>query len=429
MKRNLSLLIILLFISCNQLKKETSIFNFSLENLSKIDSYSSKLVENNELPGIVVMVKRGDKLVYHKAFGYSDIEKKIEIDKNAIFRIASITKTITALGILKLMEDGKINLEDELSKYIPEFNNLRVYTGIDSLSNFYMTKPSESKITIRDLLQHRSGLSYGPYTSNHYYSDMYIQFFKDSLVNLYTTKNVTLKSNVKKIAKIPLVNEPKKLFSYSWSYDVLGRVIEIVSQKSLNTFFNETFFIPLEMKNTFFYIPEEKSDFLIPVLTNQNGYWSNYKSIEYDINYPIVGSKTYFSGGAGLSGTISDYSNFLTMIVNKGRFKQSRILKEKTILLIHEIPSENKIGDGYHESVKEFGHGIASGIRVIKKKNEDGVFKENPLLFWSGMFGCSYFIYPKDKTIGLMFKQVYNLKDIENYDYTFQTIILDSSVN
>ena len=84
MKRNLSLLIILLFISCNQLKKETSIFNFSLENLSKIDSYSSKLVENNELPGIVVMVKRGDKLVYHKAFGYSDIEKKIEIDKNII---------------------------------------------------------------------------------------------------------------------------------------------------------------------------------------------------------------------------------------------------------------------------------------------------------------------------------------------------------
>ena len=425
----LLILIVVFSLSCENKKKSKTVHGFSKDKLNNIDSYAQSLIENNELPGVVVMVKKGDDLIYFKGFGYSDAEKEKKIDKKAIFRIASITKTITAFGILKLMEDGKINLDDEIGKYIPEFNDLNIYTGMDSITGSYITRPAINKITIRDLLKHRSGLGYGPYTSNAsntFYSKMYTQFFKDSLINLYTTKNVSLKNNIKNMAKIPLVNEPGTLFTYSWSYEVLGRLIEIVSQKSLNTFFNETFFVPLEMENTSFYVNKDKSKLLVPVLTNKNGYWTNYKSASYDINYPIKGAKTYFSGGAGLNGTILDYSNFLTMVVNKGRFKQKRILKKETVLLIQTIYKLNTI-QGIAHVKDEMSHGIASGM-TVRNKNDDSL-KEIKILFWSGMFGCSYFINPKDKTILLVFKQVHDLKNIVDYDDVFQNIILDASIN
>ena len=421
MKNTLLLFTILLFCSCkdNELLK----FNvFSGELVKEVDRYSNSLIDQNELPGLVVMVKKRDKQIFHKSYGYSDAEKKIELDKNAIFRIASITKTITALGILKLMENGELNLDDEIEKYIPEFKNLEVLTYFDSENYTYTTTPANRKITILDLLTHYSGVSYGRYTDNNKYNEMYNTFVKDSVVELYTTKKIFLKENITRLSRVPLVSHPGTGFEYGMSYDILGYVIELVSGKSLNNFFNETFFIPLEMENTFFYIPEEKTNLLIPVLTNKNGYWANYQSENYDINFPIKGAKSYYSGGAGLSGTISDYSNFLTMIVNKGKYKNKRILKEETIQLMDKTSIRN-----ITTKEKKLSHGIASGISVKKNKRRLSSVsqKEISILFWSGMFGCSYFINLEDGTIGLVFKQVYDLKNLVDYDEVYQNIILD----
>ena len=421
MKNTLLLLTMLLFFSCkdNVLQK----FNvFSEKWVKELDRYSNSLIDQNELPGLVVMVKKRDKQIFHKSYGYSDAEKKIELDKNAIFRIASITKTITALGILKLMENGELNLDDEIEKYIPEFKNLEVLTYFDSENYTYTTTPANRKITILDLLTHYSGVSYGRYTDNNKYNEMYNTFVKDSVVELYTTKKIFLKENITRLSRVPLVSHPGTGFEYGMSYDILGYVIELVSGKSLNNFFNETFFIPLEMENTFFYIPEEKTNLLIPVLTNKNGYWANYKAENYDINYPVKGAKSYYSGGAGLSGTISDYSNFLTMIVNKGKYKNKRILKEETIQLMDKTSIRN-----ITTKEKKLSHGIASGISVKKNKRRLSSVsqKEISILFWSGMFGCSYFINLEDGTIGLVFKQVYDLKNLVDYDEVYQNIILD----
>lgn len=421
MKNTLLLLTMLLFFSCkdNELQK----FNvFSEEWIQELDGYSNSLINTNELPGLVVMVKKGDKQIFHKSYGYSDVEKKIELDKNAIFRIASITKTITALGILKLMENGELNLDDEIEKYIPEFKNLEVLTYFDSENYTYTTTPANRKITILDLLTHYSGVGYGRYTDNKKYNEMYNTFVKDSVVELYTTKKIFLKENITRLSRVPLVSHPGTGFEYGMSYDILGYVIELVSGKSLKNFFKETFFIPLEMENTFFYIPEEKTNLLIPVLTNKNGYWANYKAENYDINYPVKGAKSYYSGGAGLSGTISDYSNFLTMIVNKGKYKNKRILKEETIQLMDKTSIRN-----ITTKEKKLGHGIASGISVKKNKRRLSSVsqKEISILFWSGMFGCSYFINLEDGTIGLVFKQVYDLKNLVDYDEVYQDIIFD----
>ena len=421
MKNTLLLLTMLLFFSCkdNELQK----FNvFSEEWIQELDGYSNSLINTNELPGLVVMVKKRDKQIFHKSYGYSDVEKKIELDKNAIFRIASITKTITALGILKLMENGELNLDDEIEKYIPEFKSPKVLTYFNSKNYTYTTTPAKKKITILDLLTHYSGVSYGRYTVNKKYNEMYNTFIKDSVVELYTTRKIFLEENITRLSRVPLVSQPGTSFEYGMSYDILGYIIELISGKSLKNFFKETFFIPLEMENTFFYIPEEKTNLLVPVLTNKNGYWANYKAENYDIDYPIKGAKSYYSGGAGLSGTISDYSNFLTMIVNKGKYKNKRVLKEETIQLMEKTSGRN-----IDVKEKKLSHGIATGITVKKNMREQTSVrqKEISIMFWSGMFGCSYFINLEDGTIGLVFKQVYDLKNLVDYDEVFQDIILD----
>jgi len=421
MKNTLLLFTVLLLCSCkdNELQK----FNvFSEKWIQELDGYSNSLINENELPGLVVMVKKRDKQIFHKSYGYSDVEKKIELDKNSIFRIASITKTITALGILKLMENGELNLDDEIEKYIPEFKSPKVLTYFNSKNYTYTTTPAKKKITILDLLTHYSGVSYGRYTVNKKYNEMYNTFIKDSVVELYTTKKIFLEENITRLSRVPLVSQPGTSFEYGMSYDILGYIIELISGKSLKNFFKETFFIPLEMENTFFYIPEEKTNLLVPVLTNKNGYWANYKAENYDIDYPIKGAKSYYSGGAGLSGTISDYSNFLTMIVNKGKYKNKRVLKEETIQLMEKTSGRN-----IDVKEKKLSHGIATGITVKKNMREQTSVrqKEISIMFWSGMFGCSYFINLEDGTIGLVFKQVYDLKNLVDYDEVFQDIILD----
>ena len=421
MKNTLLLLTMLLFFSCkdNELQK----FNvFSEKWIQELDGYSNSLINENELPGLVVMVKKRDKQIFHKSYGYSDVEKKIELDKNSIFRIASITKTITALGILKLMENGELNLDDEIEKYLPQFKSPKVLTYFNSKNYTYTTTPAKKKITILDLLTHYSGVSYGRYTVNKKYNEMYNTFIKDSVVELYTTRKIFLEENITRLSRVPLVSQPGTSFEYGMSYDILGYIIELISGKSLKNFFKETFFIPLEMENTFFYIPEEKTNLLVPVLTNKNGYWANYKAENYDIDYPIKGAKSYYSGGAGLSGTISDYSNFLTMIVNKGKYKNKRVLKEETIQLMEKTSGRN-----IDVKEKKLSHGIATGITVKKNMREQTSVrqKEISIMFWSGMFGCSYFINLEDGTIGLVFKQVYDLKNLVDYDEVFQDIILD----
>ena len=423
MKNTLLLFTVLLFFCCkdNELQK----FNvFSEKWIQELDGYSNSLINENELPGLVVMVKKRDKQIFHKSYGYSDVEKKIELDKNSIFRIASITKTITALGILKLMENGELNLDDEIEKYIPEFKSPKVLTYFNSKNYTYTTTPAKKKITILDLLTHYSGVSYGRYTVNKKYNEMYNTFIKDSVVELYTTRKIFLEENITRLSRVPLVSQPGTSFEYGMSYDILGYIIELISGKSLKNFFKETFFIPLEMENTFFYIPEEKTNLLVPVLTNKNGYWANYKAENYDIDYPIKGAKSYYSGGAGLSGTISDYSNFLTMIVNKGKYKNKRVLKEETIQLMEKTSGRN-----IDVKEKKLSHGIATGITVKKNMREQTSVrqKEISIMFWGGMFGCSYFINLEDGTIGLVFKQVYDLKNLFDYDDIYQDIILDMS--
>ena len=158
---------------------------------------------------------------------------------------------------------------------------------------------------------------------------------KQGIVDLFTTDSINIGSNVKKLAQLPLHHEPGEAFTYGESLDVLGYFIEVISQKSLDVFFKERIFDPLEMNDTYFYLPTTHQDRLVPVQTKRDGFWTKYQGDFYDTNYPVKGAKTFLSGGAGLSSTTADYSNFLQMFLNKGSFKDKQILGKKTVELVY----------------------------------------------------------------------------------------------
>jgi len=185
--------------------------------------------------------------------------------------------------------------------------------------------------TIRHLLTHTSGIGYGVIDSDPCFNALYN---KHGIVDLYTTDSIYIKSNIQKLAQLPLHHEPGEGFTYGEGLDLLGYFIEIISQKSLDVFFRERIFEPLEMLDTYFYLPVTHQDRLVPVQTKKDGFWTKYQADFYDTNYPIKGAKMFLSGGAGLSSTTADYSNFLQMFLNQGSYKEKQILGKKTVELV-----------------------------------------------------------------------------------------------
>ena len=195
--------------------------------------------------------------------------------------------------------------------------NLKILTDFNETDSTYLSKPAKNKISIRHLLTHTSGIGYGLVDNDPRFKAMYK---KHGIVDLFTTDSINIESNVKKLAQLPLHHEPGEAFTYGESLDVLGYFIEVISQKSLDVFFKERIFEPLEMKDTYFYLPTTHQDRLVPVQTKKDGFWTKYQGDFYDTNFPVKGAKTFLSGGAGLSSTTADYSNFLQMFLNKGSF-------------------------------------------------------------------------------------------------------------
>ena len=278
MKRLYFVLIIIFLVSgCSQ---NTSTFDLpenqgvSSDRLDRIDSYLNKAIKDNQIPGAVALIRRNNKIIYNKAFGYSDVENKIMYSTDDVFRIASMTKAVTSLAVLMLWEEGEFNLDDPIEKYIPEFKDLKVLTDFNETDSTYLSKPAENKISIRHLLTHTSGIGYGVIDEDARFKAIYK---KQGIVDLFTTDSIDIESNVKKLAQLPLHHEPGEAFTYGESLDVLGYFIEVISQKSLDVFFKERIFDPLEMNDTYFYLPTTHQDRLVPVQTKRDGFWTKYQ--------------------------------------------------------------------------------------------------------------------------------------------------------
>ncbi len=368
----------------------------SEERLARIDEMCKNAIKDGVVPGMVALVARRGKIVYYKAFGMADNKAGRKLKRDDIFRIASQSKAITATAVMMLWEEGKFRLDDPISKYIPEFKNPQV---LDTLyaDGTYKTKPADKEITIRHLLTHTSGIGYGQIDKDERFRKIYA---KAGIVDLCTTKNITIAENVKKLAKLPLHHNPGEKFTYSEGLDVLGYFIEIISGMPFDQFLQKRIFEPLGMNDTYFYLPKSKYKRLVPVQTKKDGKWVRYPVTFYDPDFPIKGAKTFFSGGAGLCSTAKDYATFLQMYLNNGELNGIRILSRTTVRFM----MENQIGDLSVFGRKGVYYGLAFGVEnqegeALGGNGSAGTFE------WGGYFNTLYSADPKEQVIAIFMKQ------------------------
>jgi CubicO group peptidase (beta-lactamase class C family) len=365
------------------------------ERLARIDSMCISAIKNGDLPGIVALVARNGKIVYNKAFGSSNAETKKALRTDDIFRLASQSKSITATAVMMLWEEGKFRLDDPVSKYIPEFKNPVV---LDSLleDGTYFSTPADKEISIRHLLTHTSGIGYGVIDGDARFKKIYE---KAGIIDLFTTKDISIGQNIRKLAALPLHHNPGTKFTYSESYDVLGYFIEVMSGMPFDQFLRTHIFDPLGMDDTWFYLPDSKANRLVAVQSKEDGKWKNYPVTFYDTDYPIKGAKQFFSGGAGLCSTAEDYANFLQMYLNHGVYNGKRLLSRTTVNLI----LANQIGDLWGEDTT-VDYGLAFAVQNQQGEHKGGSGSKGSFS-WGGYFNTQYFADPEEQTIGIILKQ------------------------
>jgi CubicO group peptidase (beta-lactamase class C family) len=371
----------------------------SEERLEHIDKMCQKAIADDDIPGAVVLVARNGKIVYHKAFGQADNAANRPLKKDDIFRIASQTKAITATAVMMLWEEGHFQLDDPISKWIPEFKNPKILDKFTFENDTYTSSPAKSEITIRQLMTHTSGIGYGVIDPNEGMRRLYkkagIQEFASQQAG-YTTAE-----NVKKIAAMPLHFNPGEKYQYGMGLDVLVYFVEIISGKPFDQFAKERIFEPLGMKDTYFHLPQEKASRLVPVQIWKDKKWQHEPLTSYDPNFPLTGSKKFCSGGAGLSSTITDYAIFLQMYLNGGKINGVQILSPTTI----QAMMTNQAGDKWDYDKKYLG--LAFGL-VNENGHVEGGNGSVDTFDWGGYFNTSYFADPNEQVIGLIFKQTKN---------------------
>jgi CubicO group peptidase (beta-lactamase class C family) len=364
----------------------------SSERLARIDNMVNEYVAKKWIPGAVVFVARNGKVAYHKAYGVSDIEKQTPMKKDDIFRIASQTKAITSTAILMLYEEGKLLLDDPLSKYIPEFKNPKVLVSFNEKDSSYTTEPAKGEITIRQLLTHTSGIDYAEIGSKEFQAI----YAKSRIPVGFGSPNNNIGEKMRVLGTLPLRHQPGDRFTYGLNSDVLGYLVEVLSGMNFDTFLKKRIFEPLGMNDTYFYLPREKYNRLVTVSEEKDGVIRKaVASKDRNPDYPNTAG-TYYSGGAGLSSTVEDYGKFLQMFLNGGIYNGNRVLGRKTI----ELMMTNQLKD----TDDDFQFGLGFGLETIKNDRLSpasiGSFS------WGGYFSTSYWGDPKEKIVGLIFKQI-----------------------
>jgi CubicO group peptidase (beta-lactamase class C family) len=363
---------------------------FSSEKLARIDTVLTEYISKGIMPNAVTFIARHGKVVHNKAYGWQNIENKFPIQLNTIYRNASQTKAITSVGLMLLFEKSKFLLDEPVSKYIPEFKNPQVLVKLNPSDSSYTCRPAKREITIRHLLSHTSGIPYGN-----------IAFEKAGIPGVNSLKPLTIGEVVKKIAKLPLDLDPGEAFLYGLNTDVIGYLIEVLSGQPLDEYLRKEVFEPLEMKDSYFYLPAEKESRLVTLYSNDslNGQLYVCKNIANQ-TYPVSGAKTYFSGGAGLVGTIQDYANFCKMLMNGGSFNGRRILGRKTI----DLMKTNQIGDNeVWDRQNKFGLGfeINTTKGITMNPGSLGAFG------WGGMYSTDYWMDPEEDMIMIIYTNAY----------------------
>lgn len=359
----------------------------------KIDNLFKAYIAKGWIKAISANISIDGKTVYNKAFG-SNISRPAKTDD--ILRIASQTKAITCTAAMILFDQGKFQLDDPISKYLPAFKNPKVLDKFNPADSSYTTKPANHEITIRELMTHTSGLGYAQIGS----PEMNAIYAKAGVEAGFVINKKLLETEINKLGKLPLAAQPGERWQYSLSIDVLGRLVEVTSGLDLNTFFKEKIFQPLSMNDTYFALPREKQDRLATVYTedpksNTVKPWKDGTFPGATINYPI-NNNGYFAGGAGLVSTSKDYGIFLQMLLNGGIYNGKRILTEKSVALM----TSNQIG-----KIPFTDNTFGLGFEVVTEKGSLKSGQSVGSYSWGGFFGSNYWVDPKKKIVAQIYVQ------------------------
>jgi CubicO group peptidase (beta-lactamase class C family) len=381
----------------------------SSERLKRLDDFLQGYVDKGIVPNAVTFIARKGKIVHQKTFGFSNLEKKTPLKKDDIFRIASQTKALTSTAIMMLYEEGKFLLDEPISKYIPAFKGPSVLVSYDEKNRSrYITRPAKTEITIRHLLTHTAGIPY-----EHPLQDLpefKVPFFA-------SLEKETLADVIPKLAKRPLVSEPGEAFVYGLNTDILGYLIEIVSGMSFNDFLKKRILTPLNMNDTYFYLPSEKANRLVELYSKEKK--DDKLSVHTNNTYrqfALEGGKSYYSGGAGLVSTIEDYAKLCQMLLNKGQFNNQRLLSHSTVNLM----TRNQIGNlEYWDRGDGFGFGFGVGKEFSKYYDPaaPGAYG------WGGMYCSEYTIDPNEDLIALVFTNVHPFSWYGDFVKKFRVLV------
>jgi methyl acetate hydrolase len=357
------------------------------EGSSALSAFFADAVARGDVPGVVALVVDRDKVLYHEAFGKMNVAKSLPMAKDTIFRIASMTKAVTSVGVMQLVEQGKVGLDEEVSKYLPRLASPQVFSKVDEQAGAYFTQPAKRPITIRQLLTHTSGIGYS--WSDH---GLAIAQKKTGAIN---------------DSELPLVHEPGAQWTYGASTRVLGEVIEKISGQRIDAYLETHIFAPLGMRDTSYTVPPDKSSRVVTVHQKANN-----ATTETQNPTPIPAT---IRGDGGLFSTASDYSRFVQMILNRGQLGGVRILKESTVAEMSRNQTGNvkvrlqPTADTMRSKPYPLGAGEdvwGLGFQIAAPKTPNPSMRSPGSLSWAGINNTYYWIDPQKQVGAVILMQM-----------------------
>ncbi|MED6332891.1 MAG: serine hydrolase domain-containing protein [Pseudomonadota bacterium] len=374
----------------------------SSERLGRLDTVLNSYVEENLIAGQVLLVLRKGRIAHSLANGMRDIEATDPMKEDTIFRIASQTKALVSTGIMILHERGQLDISHPLSRYIPEWENVQV--AVPNENGSYNLEPVERPITLRHLLTHTAGMSYGTGPASREWEEADFQGW------YFANKTETIGESIARMASLPLDAHPGTAWIYGYNTDILGAVIEKASGMDLNNFLQQEIFEPLEMSDSHFYLPENKRERLAVVYQPKPG--GGIQAIPATDGMRsqglyIDGPRISYSGGAGLLSTANDYARFLQMTLNGGELDGERILSRKTI----ELMTTNHLGDLPFRS----GQGFGLGFSIVTDLGERGTLGSVGEYGWGGAYHSTYWVDPLEELVVVYLTQIIPATGLDDY--------------
>lgn len=394
----------------------------SSERLQRIEQMLERRIAAGEMSGAVAVVARKGKIVYLTAKGSMDVESKQPVTAATMFRVASMTKPVTSVALMMMVEEGKVRLNDPVSRYIPEFKNLKVAVAAPAPARgeapapaaagggrggrgggapTFTTVAPQREVTIKDLLTHVSGLASGTMSNS-------------SVQAVARKEGEKLADYIPRLGNTALEFQPGSRWAYSAQagHDTLGRIVEIASGMPLNEFFQKRIFDPLGMKDISFWPSDAQWPRVASVYSRTNG------ALTKNNNPNGMSSKVYFMGSGGLISTAEDYIPFGMMLANGGELNGKRLLGKKTVEMLRSahvpdtLPGRNP------------GEGYGLGVRVVTDHVKRGTMLSDGTFGWSGVYGTHFFVDPVEQTVGVLMVQTSNQEVSRDFeDLVAQSII------